>query len=399
MASMIADANTHWDYLLDVGNSGTISVYGTSVDVSSLGGAANYSSSSFQSDQVHPSYLGHAIIATALQAAVNGLVGARLGVPANYAATIDSSGRMDLGKILGTASAGVAGYVGPDWSHVNAPTTTVALTGTTVGTVTSVTGNVAGSVGSVASGGITAASIAADAITAAKIADGAIDTATFASGTTIPRCTLVDTLNTYTGNTPQTGDSFARIGATGSGLTSLAPSATALSTVVWTGTLATHIDTIYSKLPANTIADETLVIAATNTILSVVNSIQVDTNDIQTNLPNGLTDDGFMKADISSVQSSSTHAGYLHDIVGQTRGIDLMDGAITETKITTPNEAAGRPTGTLAMIRRLFEWASNKRTRDRNTGTVLLRNSTDNGTLETQTQSTIGTTDSQTQGV
>jgi hypothetical protein len=32
---------------------------------------------------------------------------------------------------------------------------------------------------------------------------------------------LTDTLTTYTGDTPQTGDSFARIGATGSGLTSI----------------------------------------------------------------------------------------------------------------------------------------------------------------------------------
>lgn len=37
--------------------------------------------------------------------------------------------------------------------------------------------------------------------------------------------TLVDTLTTYTGNTVQTGDSFARIGATGSGLTTLATQA------------------------------------------------------------------------------------------------------------------------------------------------------------------------------
>lgn len=44
----------------------------------------------------------------------------------------------------------------------------------------------------------------------------------------------VSTLTTYTGNTPQTGDAYARIGSTGSGLTSLAPSATALSTAVWT---------------------------------------------------------------------------------------------------------------------------------------------------------------------
>lgn len=61
-----------------------------------------------------------------------------------------------------TSASTVAGHAGVDWSVINAPTTTVALSGTTVGTIT-----------------------------------------------------------TYTGNTVQTGDSFARIGATGSGLTSL----------------------------------------------------------------------------------------------------------------------------------------------------------------------------------
>lgn len=72
-----------------------------------------------------------------------------------------------------------------------------------------------------AAGAINAAAIAADAITAAKVADGTIDTATFAAGTTIPRVTLADTLTTYTGNTPQTGDSFARIGVAGAGLTNI----------------------------------------------------------------------------------------------------------------------------------------------------------------------------------
>lgn len=52
----------------------------------------------------------------------------------------------------------------------------------------------------------------------------------------------VSTLTTYTGNTPQTGDSFARIGATGSGLTSLAASATALSTATWTSGRASNLD-------------------------------------------------------------------------------------------------------------------------------------------------------------
>jgi hypothetical protein len=72
-------------------------------------------------------------------ASVTGSVGSIAGVtfPANFSTfAIDVSGRVDLGKILGTASAGVAGYVGPDWSHVNAPTSTVGLSGTTVGSLT-----------------------------------------------------------------------------------------------------------------------------------------------------------------------------------------------------------------------------------------------------------------------
>ncbi len=43
-----------------------------------------------------------------------------------------TSGQVDLGKILGTTSAGAVGYVGVDWAHVNAPTTTVNLSGTTI---------------------------------------------------------------------------------------------------------------------------------------------------------------------------------------------------------------------------------------------------------------------------
>lgn len=64
------------------------------------------------------------------------------------------------------------------------------------------------------------------------------------SGLTIARVTLTDTLTTYTGNTPQTGDSYARIGLNGAGLTSLAPASTALSTATWTGTRAGYLDNL-----------------------------------------------------------------------------------------------------------------------------------------------------------
>ena len=97
------------------------------------------------------------------------------------------------GRTLDVTATGAAGI---DWGNLENPTTAVNLSATNIdvdqvvasvsGAVASVTGNVGGnvtgSVGSVATGGITAASIASDAITAAKIADGAIDAATFAAG-------------------------------------------------------------------------------------------------------------------------------------------------------------------------------------------------------------------------
>lgn len=90
------------------------------------------------------------------------------------------------GRALDVSAAGNAGI---DWSNVEAPTTTLNLSGTTIsasqavasvtGAVGSVTGNVGGnvtgSVGSVASGGISSSSFSAGAITAAVIATDAID--------------------------------------------------------------------------------------------------------------------------------------------------------------------------------------------------------------------------------
>lgn len=87
---------------------------------------------------------------------------------------------------------------------------------------------------------------------------GSANTSVNLSATTV---NLTNTVTTYTGNTPQTGDSFARIGATGSGLTSLAPSATALSTAQWTNARAGYLDNlniggaVASQSSVNTIDD------------------------------------------------------------------------------------------------------------------------------------------------
>lgn len=152
--------------------------------------------------------------------------------------------------------ASVTGAVGSVTGDVGG--NVVGSVGSVTGAVGSVAGNVTGSVGSIATGGITSASFAAAAIDAAAIATDAFGALELAAGagaeiasavrtelTTelsridaaistrfaatsapanfsslginvsghISRVTLVDTITTYTGNTVQTGDAYARLGS------------------------------------------------------------------------------------------------------------------------------------------------------------------------------------------
>ncbi len=112
--------------------------------------------------------------------------------------------------------------------------------------------------------------------------------------------TLTDTVTTYTGNTPQTGDNFARIGATGSGLTSLAPSSTALSTVDWTTPRAVKLDdldaTVSSRLATSgytvppTAAAIGAVVAAgpVNSVNGAVGSVSGNINGSVNSVVNGV---------------------------------------------------------------------------------------------------------------
>lgn len=213
-------------------------------------------------------------------------VGAFVG-NATAAIAIDASGRVDVGKILGTASAGAVGYVGVDWGAVTNKTTTNALTGTTIastqkvdvdtiktnpvvnaGTITFPTGATLASTTNITAGTITTVTTVTNQLTAAQIATGVWQDTTagdFTVALSIGKSIMNGvslgtglTINAYTGNTPQTGDSFARIGATGSGLSSLAPAATALSTATWTETLATNLGTLAGHDPGTTLGTSTL---------------------------------------------------------------------------------------------------------------------------------------------
>lgn len=78
------------------------------------------------------------------------------------------------------------------------------------------------------------------------------------------------------------------------------------------------------------------------------------------------------------------------------------DLALNTGTVSLPPESAGRPATLLGMVRRLFEWACNKKTRNRATGAKSVYGADGVTVLETQTQSstTTGgvTVDQETQG-
>ncbi len=88
----------------------------------------------------------------------------------------------------------------------------VFIAGSNATTTVNFTGNLSGSVGSVTGsvGSISGVTFPTNFASLGINVSGHIS-----------RVTLADTITTYTGNTVQTGDSFSRIGATGSGLTSI----------------------------------------------------------------------------------------------------------------------------------------------------------------------------------
>lgn len=139
-------------------------------------------------------------------------------VPANSSLqSIDSNGRVDVIKVAGTTQTArdigasvllsngtgtgqlklASGYVAMTWADIAAPTTTVNFSGTTIKTAT----DIAALLPAALVGGRMDASVGA-------IASGVDFTATM-KASTIARVTLVDTVTTYTGNTPQTGDTYA----------------------------------------------------------------------------------------------------------------------------------------------------------------------------------------------
>jgi len=112
-----------------------------------------------------------------------------------------------------TLDVSTGGEAGLDWANIGSPTTAQNLSATNIDvdqTIASVSGIVTANVTQL--GGV------AQSLTDLKdFADDGYDPVT----NKVQGVVLTDTLTTYTGDTPQTGDSFARIGVAGAGLTAI----------------------------------------------------------------------------------------------------------------------------------------------------------------------------------
>lgn len=127
---------------------------------------------------------------------------------------------------------------------------------------------------------------------------------------------LADTVTTYTGNTPQTGDSFARIGATGSGLTTLATQASV-------DDLPTNAELATSQAAAD---DATLAaIAALNNLSSAQAQTACNAAIVALNLDKLIVASGSLMA---LSPGHTTTLFYSNDLPSSSRFNDYLNGLV-----------------------------------------------------------------------
>lgn len=263
------------------------------------------------------------------------------------------------GRTLDVSAGGEAGI---DWANVGTPSSTVSLTNTTVATVTTTTTatNVT-TVNGLAAGVITASSIAADAITAAKIADGAIDAATFAAGAINASAIASDAITAakvaadvsaeiadavweeaiadHSGTAGSTAEQLAAAGAAGD------PWATALPGSYTAGQagyiLGTNLNATVSSRATQTSVDtvDDLIDTEIAAIKTVVDAIEVDTQDIQSRLPAALVG-GRIDANVGAISGDSVAADNAEAFFDGTGYAGTNNVIPTVTAVTTVNGLA-----------------------------------------------------------
>jgi hypothetical protein len=272
-------------------------------------------------------------------------------------------------NVIGNVTGNLSGSVGSVSGAVG------SVTGA-VGSVTgNVGGNVTGSVGSIS--GITfPTNFAALGITAAGKVSEVVLTGTTTTLTNLPAIT--------TDWVTSAGVSAAAVTKIQAGLSTYAGGDTSGTTTLLTrvtgtvalgsdlATVAGYVDTevaaIKAKtdnLPASPAAVGSAMTLATGSIVAAtfganaINAAVLDP-DVTTELQAGLatasalsTVAGYVDTEVAAIKAKTDNLPASPAAVGS--AMTLANGAVTEASIAQPSEAAGRPTGILAKIQRLFE--------------------------------------------
>ena len=249
-----------------------------------------------------------------------------------------------LGRALDVSTGGEAGV---DWANVGSPTTTVGLSGTTVKTATDVETDTAdiqtrlpaalGANGNIKADLRDMGGVAQSATDLKDFADDGYDPAT----NKVQGVVLADTVTTYTGNTPQTGDAFARLGAPAGASVSADVAAVQsdtndIQTRLPAALVSGRIDASVGAMAANVMtaaaaaADLTTELQAGLATAAALTTAQTDIDDIQARLPAALTADGNMKSDALRVSGSDTAANNLEEGAKV-----MMRGTVTTGATTT----------------------------------------------------------------
>ena len=202
------------------------------------------------------------------------------------------------GRTLDVTATGAAGI---DWGNVENPTTTLDLSSTTistlqavasvsgsVGSVTGAVGSVTGNVGGNVAGsvGSVTARVTANTDQLGGSAQSATDLKDFADTGYDPAThkvqgvVLTDTVTTYTGNTPQTGDAYSRLGAPAGA----SVSADVAAVKSQTASIETDTQDIQTKVgtPAGVSLSADVAAVKSDTAATLT-----DTNELQTDWTNG----------------------------------------------------------------------------------------------------------------
>lgn len=168
----------------------------------------------------------------------------------SFVVIASKTGCIPVAQTIVTSASATPGYAGVDWGFVANKTTTNALTATTIAVTQKVD---------------------VETIKTNPVANGGTVTfptnATLASTTNITAGTItaVGTLTTYTGNTPQTGDAFARLGAPAGASVSADVAAVKVDTAAILVDTGTTLDGKIDSILADTGTDGVVVAAASKT--------------------------------------------------------------------------------------------------------------------------------------